>query len=97
MSVCSVDYDLVPWETVTQRCCSKRNVSPTPPGLKVCSEFDLFSETWDVGEFEVFILEQAIAGVGMAGRLKSVGRGKVTIDSGAAESVMSRGMLEGES
>ena len=28
--------------------------------------------------------------------MKSAGRGKVTIDSGAAESVMPRGMLEGE-
>ena len=35
MSVCSVEFDLGPWETVTQRCCSKRNVFPTPPGLKV--------------------------------------------------------------
>ena len=32
----------------------------------------------------------------MARRLKSAGRGTVTIDSGAAESVISRGMLEGE-
>ena len=49
MSVCSVDYDLGPWETVTQKCCSKRNVFPTPPGLKVNNRFDVFSETWDVG------------------------------------------------
>ena len=58
MSVCSVDYDLGPWETVTQRCCSKRNVFPTPPGLKVNNRFDVFSETWDVGGLEVLILEK---------------------------------------
>ena len=61
---------------------------PTPPGLKVNNRFDVFSETWDV--VEVLIPEKAIAGVGKAVRLKSAGRGKVTIDSGAAESVMPR-------
>ena len=99
MSVCSVDYDSGPWETVTQRCCSKRNVFSTPPGLKVNNRIDVFSETWDVGEeeeLEVFIIEKAIAGVGKAGRSKTAGRGKVTMDSGAAESVMPRGMHEGE-
>ena len=96
MSVWSVDYDFVPWVTVTPRCCSKRNVFPTPPGLKVNNRFDVFSETWDVGGLEVLIPEKAIAGVGKAERLKSAGRGKVTIDSGAADSVMPRGMLEGE-
>ena len=37
-----------------------------------------------------------IAGVGRAGKLRSAGKGKVTIDSGAAESVMPWGMLSGE-
>ena len=69
---------------------------PTPPGLKVNNRFDVFSETWDVGRLEVLIPEKAIAAVGKAGRLKSAGRGKFTIDSGATESVMPRGMLEGE-
>ena len=46
---------------------SKRKVFPTPPGLKVNNRFDVFSETWDVGRLEVFILEKAIAGVGKAG------------------------------
>ena len=81
---------------MTERCCRKRNVFPTPPGLKVNRKFDVFSETWGRWGLEVVIPEKAIAGVGKAGRLKSAGRGKVTIDSGAAESVMPRGMLEGE-
>ena len=96
MCVCSVEFDLGPWETVTQRCCSKRNVFPTLPGLKVNNRFDVFSETWDVGRLEVLIPEKAIAGVGKAGQLKPAGRGKITIDSGASESVMPKGMLEGE-
>ena len=40
--------------------------------------------------------EKAIVGVGTSKRLRPAGRGKVTIDSGAAESVMPRGMLDGE-
>ena len=41
-------------------------------------------------------MPSSIAGVAKTGRLKSAGTGKVTIDSGAAESVMPRDMLSGE-
>ena len=74
----------------------KMSVLSLSPGLQVSSRFEGLSESWDVGRLEVLILETAIAGVGTTGRLRSAGRGKVTIDSGAAESVMPRGMLEGE-
>ena len=97
MSVCSVECDGGSWETVTQRNQkTKRSVLPSPPGLQVSNRFEGLSESWDVGGLEVLIPETAIAGVGTTGRLRSAGRGKVTIDSGAAESVMPRGMLEGE-
>ena len=40
--------------------------------------------------------EKAIGRVGTAEKLRSAGKGKVTIDSGAAESVMPKGMLDWE-
>ena len=96
MSACSVECDGGSWETVTQRSQkTKRSVLPSPPGLQVSNRFEGLSESWDFGGLEVLIPETAIAGVGTTGRLRSAGRGKVTIDSGAAESVMLRGMLEG--
>ena len=50
----------------------------------------------DVAGIDVLMPERVIAGVGRTERLKPAGRGKVTIDSGAAESVMPRGMLDKE-
>ena len=97
MSVCSVECDGGSWETVTQKSQkTKRSVLPSPPGLHVNNRFEGLSESWDVGGLEVLIPETAIANVGTTGRLRSAGRRKVTIDSGAADSVMPRGMLEGE-
>ena len=49
-----------------------------------------------VGALEVLPPEKTIGGVGSTGRLRPAGKGKVTIDSGAAESVMPRGMLQRE-
>ena len=40
--------------------------------------------------------EKVIGRVGTTERLRSAGKGKVTIDSGAAESVMPKGMLDRE-
>ena len=95
MSVCSVECDGGSWETLTQSQKTKRSVLPSPPGLQVSNRFEGLSESWDVGGLEVLIPETAIAGVGTAGRLRWAGRGMVAIDSGAAESVMPKGMLEG--
>ena len=50
----------------------------------------------DVGGIDVLMPERVIVGVGKTERLKPAGKGKVTIDSGAAESVMPRGMLDKE-
>ena len=49
----------------------------------------------EVANLEV-LMPSPIAEVTRTGRLKSAGKGKITIDSGAAESVMPRDMLTSE-
>ena len=50
----------------------------------------------DIGGLEVLMPEKVTGRVGTTERLRSAGKGKVTIDSGAAESVMPKGMLDRE-
>ena len=57
---------------------------------------DMAGKARDLGGLEVVVPEKSIGRVGSTERLRSAGKGKVTIDSGAAESVMPRDMLEGE-
>ena len=51
---------------------------------------------FDIGGLDILMPDKVINGVGRTGMLVSAGRGKVTIDSGAAESVMPRDMLQRE-
>ena len=67
-----------------------------PPGLKINNRFDKLSEMVDVGGLEVLMPEKVIGRFGTTKRLRSAGKGKVTIDSGAAESVMPKGLLDRE-
>ena len=67
-----------------------------PPGLKINNIFDELSEMVDIGGLEVLMPEKVIGRVGTTERLRSACKGKVTIDSGAAESVMPKGMLDRE-
>ena len=81
----------------------------TPPGLimqnrfqELCTEQESDDEDtcigdyFDIGGLDIFMPDMVINGVGRTAMLVSVGRGKVTIDSGAAESVMPRDMLQHE-
>lgn len=75
--------------------------------LAVGDECDVEERVFDIGAIEevdnaslgaldIEVDDQAVAHVGRSRRLVSAGRGKITIDSGAAESVLPRGMLPNE-
>lgn len=75
--------------------------------LAVGDECDVEERVFDIGAIEevdnaslgaldIEVDDQPVAHVGRSGRLVSAGRGKITIDSGAAESVLPRGMLPNE-
>ena len=97
ISVCGLECDAGAWQTVVRRRQkASKNFMEAPPGLKDDNSFDKLSETYDVGGLEVLMPEKAIGRVGTAEKLRSAGKGKVTIDSGAAESVMPKGMLDRE-
>ena len=97
MSVCSLERDTGTWQAVVRkRCKATANRMCYPPGLKINNRFDELSEMVDIGGLEVLMPEKVIGRVGTTERLRSAGKGKVTIDSGAAESVMPKGMLDRE-
>ena len=97
MSVCSLERDTGRWQAVVRkRCKATANRKCFPPGLKINNRFDELSEMVDIGGLEVLMPEKVIGRVGTTERLRSAGNGKVTIDSGAAESVMPKCMLDQE-
>ena len=101
MSVCCVECENVEWKTVIRRKGGQRgnSLAGTPPRFEAKNRFGELEDedaVEDIGGLEVWMPEPAIGKVAAVGRLRPAGRGKVTIDSGAAESVMPRGMLEGE-
>ena len=89
------------WEEVKTRNKPRDMSAPSmPPGLPVLNRFEALADEQGQSEREVANLEvlmpSPIAEVTRTGRLKSAGKGKITIDSGAAESVMPRDMLTSE-
>ena len=106
MSVCCVECGEMEeaWETVRRRGSQQKEAVPPPArGVKVSNRYkELMTSSVeeptvrDIGGIEVMMPEKTIAGVGTIETLKFAGKGKVTIDSGAAESVMPRGMLDKE-
>ena len=90
-----MERDTVTWQAVVKkRCKATANRICYPPGLKINNRFDELSEMVDIGGLEVLMPEKVIGRVGTTERLRSAGKEKVTIDSGAAESVMPKGMLD---
>ena len=68
-----------------------------PPGLPLTNRFEALADEHgqferEVGNLEV-LMPSPVAEVARTGQLVSAGKGKITIDSGAAESVMPRDML----
>ena len=97
MSVCSLERDTGRWQAVVRkRCEATANRMCFPPGLKINNRFDELSEMVDIGGLEVLMPEKVIGRVGTTERLRSAGKGEVTIDSGAAESVMPNRMPDRE-
>ena len=68
-----------------KRCTATANRMCFPPGLKINNRFDELSEMVDVGGLEVLMPDRAA---------QVCRQGKVTIDSGATESVMPKGMRD---
>ena len=101
LSVCCVECDDGggAWETVARKSGRPSKARALmPPGLALSNRYDglrVRGQIQDIGGLEVEMPDRSIAGIGRE-QLKPAGKGKVTIDSGAAESVMPRGMLENE-
>ena len=92
MSVCNFECDSGIWQAVARK---RHKVKSKhvyfPFGLTNNNRFDNFSEMVDVGGLEVLKPEEVLGRVGMTERLRFAGEGKVTISSGAAETVIGAG------
>ena len=73
------------------------DVATSPPGI--CKRESQVGSTWTVplsNRFEVLSEDVEIGAVEVGMNLKEAGRGRITIDSGAAESVLPKNMLPNE-